>query len=72
MAAILVALLVGGLAAGAMLWPYGWLYVALGVPLGASGLAMLVAVWRFWRRTRQRPASPERLPPRAAGARSDP
>ena len=74
MAAILVALVVGGVAAAALLWPHGWGYMLLGAPLGGSGLALLVALYRFARRSaRRRDVRDElRTGPQAAEAKTRP
>lgn len=57
MAAIIVALVVGGLAGAVLLWPYGWAYALIGAPFAASGLALLVSLLRFVFRSRFRNSS---------------
>lgn len=47
MAAIFVALLAGGIATSLLLWPYGWVYMLIGAPLGASGFALIFSLIRM-------------------------
>lgn len=72
MAAILAALVIGGVATAALLWPYGAAYVLIGSPLGASALALLVALGMATCRSRlKRPCLEEAPPPRTAVAKND-
>lgn len=61
MAAIILALLLGGLAGAALLWPYGWGYALIGAPLGASALALIVSLLRFAFRPRSKSSSARKV-----------
>jgi hypothetical protein len=47
-AAYLLVGIVGGVITFVLIWPHGFLLALVSVPIGASLLVVLVAVWKAW------------------------